>query len=132
MNRTFTAAGATIGEASAWVEAQCATAGLDGETGALLAMVTEEVVSNIVKYGGPPPPAIELCLARDGAVVELHVRDDGIAFDPTAAPIKQLSDDAALREVGGLGIAIVRAMMDELVYARERDWNCLTLRKRLG
>ncbi len=131
MNPTyaFAAEERWIAAASAWVEAQCVAAGVADGVGALLAMVTEEVVSNIVKYGGRPPPTVELELSRTAVQLELLVRDDGIAFDPTTAPIPQLTDDLALREVGGLGIVIVRAMMDDVDYARDAGWNRLALRK---
>jgi len=128
----FAADARSIAAASAWVEAQCDAASVEDGVGALLAMVTEEVVSNIVKYGGRPPPTVELRFSRTDAHIELLVSDDGIAFDPTTAPVPQFSDDLELREVGGLGIVIVRAMMDDVDYARDGGWNRLALRKNVA
>jgi anti-sigma regulatory factor (Ser/Thr protein kinase) len=95
-------------------------------------MVSEEMLSNVVKYGGTPVPTIEVCVERIGTTLEIVISDDGVAFDPTAVPIPHLGDDVGLRSVGGLGLVIVRAMMDEVSYARVNACNRLTLRKALG
>ncbi len=116
--------------ASAWVEAQCRGHGADPDFGAVLAMVTEEVLSNVVKYGGDRP-TIEVDVARVGDAIEVVVIDDGVPFDPTTVPIPNLGEDGALRAVGGLGLVIVRAMTDEFAYERRDDRNRVTLRKRL-
>lgn len=98
-----------------------------------ICVVLDEVVSNIVKYGYDNSAQREIIVVielRDG-LVELDILDDAPAFNPLerAAP----ATDAALedRPVGGLGIHIVKKLMDEVVYRREGGRNHLALRKRL-
>jgi anti-sigma regulatory factor (Ser/Thr protein kinase) len=57
------------------------------------------------------------------------LRDDGPAFDPTAAPRKARAEDDDLP--GGLGIELVRRNMDDIQYRREGGRNILHLVKRL-
>ncbi len=73
-----------------------------------------------------------MSLVLDNGVVALCLEDDGLAFDPLAAPMPDT--DAALedRPIGGLGIYLLREMMDELEYVQVEGRNRLTLRKRLS
>jgi anti-sigma regulatory factor (Ser/Thr protein kinase) len=71
-------------------------------------------------------------LALDNGEIALCLEDDGPAFDPLTAPMPDI--DAALedRPIGGLGIYLLREMMDALEYVRVEGRNRLTLRKRLA
>lgn len=114
-----------------WIESQCAENYVAGEEVTRLRIVLEELVLNVAAYGGDPPPSLELTFVREARALRLTVEDDGVAFDPTAAPAPNLSDDLDERTVGGLGIFTVIAMMDEVSYARVAGRNRLVLRKHL-
>ncbi len=62
----------------------------------------------------------------------MTIEDDGVAFDPLAIAPSSLDDDIDQRAMGGLGIHLVRELMDEMRYVRVGSRNRLTLIKRLG
>ena len=59
------------------------------------------------------------------------VTDSGIPFDPTQKGEVDITLPAEERAIGGLGIHLVRQLMDEVIYSREDDKNVLTLIKRI-
>jgi anti-sigma regulatory factor (Ser/Thr protein kinase) len=69
---------------------------------------------------------VEVELTR--AEIVLTVRDNGPAFDPLSRSSPSLDVEIADREVGGLGIHLVRELADECRYARTDDCNVLTIR----
>lgn len=93
----------------------------------------DELLSNIVSYGfagrDGGEATVEVALDRDRLCVT--VTDDGRPFDPLdmAAPDTALSTQA--RRIGGLGIHLVRSIMDEVSYHRRADRNVVVLTKRL-
>jgi anti-sigma regulatory factor (Ser/Thr protein kinase) len=59
--------------------------------------------------------------------VEFH--DRGVPFDPTSVAEPDLAVPLAERQVGGLGIHLVRQTMRDLEYRRDGEWNQLTMRR---
>ena len=95
-------------------------------------LVLDELSVNIVNYGGEASE-IEVSLAADAEEVRVVISDDGKPFDPLNDAAEP-DLDAALedRPIGGLGIHLVREMMDELHYRRENGKNRLAMVKRKG
>jgi serine/threonine-protein kinase RsbW len=98
----------------------------------------DEVLANVVRHGleGRGVAAtVELELRLDvgvePAVCEVVVTDDGPQFDPLQAPEPDTSLGVEDRPIGGLGIALVRRLMDEAEYERRDGRNRLRLRRRL-
>lgn len=98
----------------------------------------DEVLANVVHHALGPAgevACVELVLALDTSGAppscEVLVSDDGPEFDPLAAPPPDLSLGIDERPVGGLGIELVRRLMDEVSYERRDDRNHLRLRRRL-
>jgi len=115
-----------------WVEARCAAAEIAGEIAMKLALVLEEAVANVIQHGlcgSPPPHRITVRLDVDADSVAAEVTDNGSPFDPTSAPPPDLSLPLEQRPPGGLGIHLMREMMDGLDYRRSGDSNILRLRK---
>jgi sigma-B regulation protein RsbU (phosphoserine phosphatase) len=108
---------------TAWLEA----AGVPAAPAADLRLVSEELLSNAVRHGGARSPIL-LLAAREAALVRLELWDDGVAFDPLDA---RAPAERAAGEPGGWGLALVRELMDEAVYAREGDRNVVRLGRRL-
>jgi anti-sigma regulatory factor (Ser/Thr protein kinase) len=63
--------------------------------------------------------------------VEVTVADDGPAFNPLLQPEPDTTLPLASRQPGGLGITLIKSLMDDVRYERT-DRNILTVRKRLG
>jgi anti-sigma regulatory factor (Ser/Thr protein kinase) len=95
--------------------------------------VAEEVLTNVANHGD----AVAAREARIGlslgfGEVSLQFTDEGRPFDPLAAPPPDLEAPAAERPIGGLGIHLVRSLVDAIAYARVGSQNVLTVRKRVG
>jgi anti-sigma regulatory factor (Ser/Thr protein kinase) len=114
------------------LEACCRAAGLAEPTVLDLRLVAEEILTNIAKYAFAPgtTAAAELVLSLTETDVVLEFRDGGRAFDPLAEPPPDLEAPLQERPLGGLGLPLVRALVDEIRYAREGPTNVLRLVKR--
>ncbi len=91
----------------------------------------EEVFVNVVTHGISPSGAgrVFASLVADDASVELTLRDDTRAFNPLDLPAPDLEASLEERPLGGLGVHLVRTLMDAVSYRRVGDQNQLTLRK---
>ena len=100
-------------------------------------LALEETVSNVMLYAYPGQNDgkvfVEFVRTRDGQGDKLvfTVSDSGVPFDPTQKPEADITLPAEERAIGGLGIHLVRQLMDEICYERVDDKNILTLVKRL-
>lgn len=97
-------------------------------------LVLDEMVSNIMRYGGDSgrPGVIGVLLTLDDRLLTIQLEDGGQPFNPLDYPAPDLDLPIEERPLGGLGIYIVRASVDEMAYRREGNRNVLTLRKTLG
>jgi sigma-B regulation protein RsbU (phosphoserine phosphatase) len=108
-------------------------AGGNGDDVTALKLIADEIFTNITSYscgGGEYPTTLEIGV--ENGVVSMTFIDCGIPFDPTSAPSPDIELSAEEREIGGLGIYMVRCMTDEISYERAGDKNVLTVKKRLG
>ncbi len=93
-------------------------------------LVLDELGVNIVNYGGEVS-VIEVSLSSEEETVTIEVIDDGRPFDPlNDADEPDLLSPLEERPIGGLGLYLVRSMMDELHYRREQGRNHVALAKR--
>jgi serine/threonine-protein kinase RsbW len=90
----------------------------------------DEVLSNIVRHGKAPSP-IQVSLRLTGDVLEMLIEDSAGPFDPLAAPAPDTQAALEARPIGGLGLSLVRGLMDVVEYERVGGANRLTLRRRL-
>jgi len=109
-------------------------AGLTDETVGELNLCLEEVLTNIMFYGleegrDPESLSIELDLEVANSSLTVTVRDNGKPFNPLESGEVDTDLPIEEREIGGLGIHLVRELMEELVYAREGEHNVLTMKK---
>jgi anti-sigma regulatory factor (Ser/Thr protein kinase) len=92
----------------------------------------EEAVVNIVNYSQAEWMEIEVKGERLKVKgLEIILRDNGVAFDPTQQAEVDTERATAERQVGGLGIALLRQIADEVRYSRIDDINTLTIIKNL-
>lgn len=88
-------------------------------------VVVDEVYSNIVNYSGATSSAVEFSFVE--GVMRIAFRDNGAAFNPLAADDPDVTLGADERSTGGLGIFMVRKMMDEVAYERQGEENVLAV-----
>lgn len=91
-------------------------------------IVLDEIFSNVVYYSGAASVRVS-CDAADHLAV-LVVEDNGTPYDPTQTEEPDTALTAEERGIGGLGIHMVRKMMDGIVYRREDGWNRLHMEKK--
>ncbi len=99
-----------------------------------LNMALDDLLNNVVQYAFPNDPTEHSIDVegdvRDGCVI-LTISDDGIPFNPLTAAPPDLSLLLHEREIGGLGIHLVRSMFDEVIYHRNVGRNVLTVKKKM-
>ena len=95
-------------------------------------LALDEVLTNTISYGydGVGEHDIRVRLRVRAGVVHAQVEDDGRPFNPLDVPPPNLEAPLEERPVGGLGLHIVRSLMDHVEYRRDGPRNILTLRKR--
>jgi serine/threonine-protein kinase RsbW len=98
-----------------------------------LELALEEIFMNIVMHGSQPgiAPRVEVSLNLGTDAVTMTVEDDGPRFDPLSLPPPDVTASLADRKVGGLGVFLVRNIMDTVSYARIAGRNQLRMSKRL-
>ena len=105
--------------------------GLNMELQMNLNLVMEEVVSNVIFYAYPEgvDAEIELLAKSDGKELTFVLSDQGREFDPTMKDDADPNVNPAEREIGGMGIYIVKNIMNKVTYQRLEGKNLLTMTK---
>jgi serine/threonine-protein kinase RsbW len=95
-----------------------------------LMIACDEIISNVLSHGGKSRvPAIDVALTLADGAVGVEISDDGTPFDPLSAPPPDTTLPVEDRPIGGLGVHLVRELMDEVSYRREGGWNRLRFSK---
>ena len=117
------------------VEAFLVDAGCNAASAQQMAIVAEEILTNIARDAWPAT-APGVCVVDveaepvDAAMlVRMRTDDDGVAFDPTLADSPDIEASLEDRAIGGLGILLMREMTDSQVYERVDGHNILTVSK---
>ncbi|HET6407587.1 MAG TPA: ATP-binding protein [Chthoniobacteraceae bacterium] len=96
-------------------------------------LALDELVTNVVLYGYDDPTGKEVIIkiATGGSELVASVCDGGRPFNPLDVRPPDLNAPLEDRELGGLGVHLVRSLMDHVSYSREGDQNVLTIRKKI-
>jgi anti-sigma regulatory factor (Ser/Thr protein kinase) len=116
----------------AWIGSCCAAEGLADDLTFRLTLALEEAAVNVITHAFkvlPPPHSIAVRLDITARLVIAEITDNGRPFDPTGAPDPDLSLPLEERHPGGLGIHLIRSMMDRVNYRRSDGNNILRLEK---
>lgn len=107
--------------------------GLPAETVFDLNLALEETVSNIIRHGyaGRAGHGVSVTVHLAGESIAVTVEDDAAPFDPSKHPAPDLTVPLEDRPDGGMGVYLIRRLMDEVDYRREEGRNVLTLKKRI-
>jgi phosphoserine phosphatase RsbU/P len=99
-----------------------------------LSLALDEVVTNTISYGydDQAPHEIRVRLTLADGRLSAEVEDDGRPFNPLTAPPPDLTGTVEERPVGGLGVHLVRSLMEQVDYRRESGKNHLIMSKRLS
>ena len=105
--------------------------GLDMELQMNLNLVIEEMVVNVISYAYPEGTEanIELKAESKGKELTFVLSDRGREFDPTLCESADMDVNPAERDLGGMGIFIVKNIMNEVTYQRLEGKNLLTMKK---
>ncbi|MDD4136321.1 MAG: ATP-binding protein [Methanoregula sp.] len=94
-------------------------------------LAVEEAVTNIITHGYEQAQGEIVVLCRAGpGIIEIQLEDRAVPFNPLSIPEPDLAGDIEERRIGGLGIFLVRQVMDEVEYRFEDGKNILRLTKR--
>ena len=98
-----------------------------------LTLVMEEAVVNVINYAYPKEDHEKIYVSArlHGGSIIMVIADNGKEFDPTLAPEADITLSAEERPIGGLGIFLIRNIMNEVKYERIEGRNILTLEKKL-
>ena len=116
-----------------FVDEICELNGMDMATTMQMNLAIEEAVVNVMNYAYPQGTQGEVHVESyaDDTQLTVVISDSGTPFDPTAKADVDTTLSAAERPIGGLGIYLVRQLMDAVSYERINGLNVLTLSKQL-
>ena len=94
-------------------------------------LAVEEAVTNVIMHGyeGHAGEIHLLCHASRG-IIEVQIEDTAPPFNPLSIPDPDFTADVQDRRLGGLGIFLIRRVMDDVMYRNDRGKNILVLIKR--
>ena len=107
--------------------------GFDAKDVYNIQLAADEAASNIIEhaYEGMSNGLLELSCGVKGSTITIILVDHGESFDPSEIPMPDLKADLSERKIGGLGIFLMRKLMDEVHYeTRPNKSNVLTMTKR--
>lgn len=106
---------------------------VQGEARGHIGVAVDEAVTNVVTYAYPNEKGlVRITMERTADRVVVEIVDFGRPFNPISHPVPDVNASIEKRLIGGLGIHLMRNMMDELNYRRLDNSNRLTLVKYLG
>lgn len=121
-----------IEDLNASLETVLARHGIDAGLRGDVRLIVEELASNALKYGGSGArDELSVKLAIADGLLQLDFHDAGEPFNPLDAPAPDLDADILERDIGGLGLHLIKQLAKELHYERVDDCNLLHLKLRI-
>jgi len=133
VERTFVANLATIPSMMEFVSATAESFGVHPKRIMHLELAVEEATANICSYAYEIPPGeVTIKISREIEMFRIELIDSGVPFDPMAMETPDLKAELESRQVGGLGVFLIRRMLDDVHYSRSGTQNVLSLAVRYG
>lgn len=134
--RQFPATDEALSEAIAFTEEILENAGCSMKNQMSITVAFEEVFVNIAHYAyGDSEGTLDINVAvgelSDGSSAVICFRDHGVPFDPLAKQDPDITESVERRKIGGLGIFMVKKLMDDVFYRYENGENVLVFTKSL-
>ena len=123
----------TIPQLNEFIDTVCEELEIDMALAMSLNLAMEEAVVNVMDYAYPAGTEGEVNIEAIADETQLHfiISDSGKPFDPTAKEEVDTTLSAEERPIGGLGIHLIRQLMDDISYERRDDKNILRLSKNI-
>lgn len=123
----------TIPQLNEFLDGFCEEQGIGMDFAMSLNLAVEEAVVNVMSYAYPKGVVgyVNIQAEADEEQVTVVISDSGTPFDPTQKEDVDTTLPAEERKIGGLGIHLVRTIMDTISYKYTDHHNILTLRKKL-
>lgn len=124
-----------INAVTEFVETELGAIGCPMKTVIQFNVAVDEIFSNIVRYGykgTSGPISVKLEIKDDPKMVYLHFTDSGIPYNPLKKEDPDVTLSAEERQIGGLGIFMVKKTMDDIKYMYENEQNILVIGKKIG
>ncbi len=118
----------------AFIEGELEQHGCPMKTMLQVSVAVEEIYVNIAHYAYHPElgeATIRCAVGGDPLQVTIQFLDSGKPFDPLAKPDADITLSAEERQIGGLGILMVKKTMDDVLYEYKDGCNILTLKKNI-
>jgi anti-sigma regulatory factor (Ser/Thr protein kinase) len=114
-------------------EAFAAEFGIPAPIAMKFSIIFDELLNNIVTYAyrDDHEHDIEIRMEVVGKRLTVTVTDDGVPFNPLSAATPDIAAPLEEREIGGLGIHLVRNLIDDVTYQRRTGKNVMTLTRHL-
>ena len=132
--KTMQASLESIPEITGWVDQLLTKAGCTVKARRQIDVALDEILSNIARYAYPDGEGsmtVEIDMDEETGLLCLTFRDEGIPFDPLGKEEPDVTLGVRERAVGGLGIFLVKKMMDKVSYRREGKEKILSLYKKV-
>lgn len=125
---TLPASAGSISALSEFVRGGAVAAGVAANEFEKLDLILEEILINVARYAYTPETGVvEVAYTPAGASkLRVEIADFGRVFNPLEVDPPDLSRGLADRSIGGLGVFLVRSMVDSISYRREEDRNILS------
>ena len=123
-----------LGSVLSFVDEELEEAGCSFKIQNKIDLAVEEIFVNIANYAYPDSAGdavIRIGVSEDQGIVTIEFSDQGIPYDPLAKEDPDVDAPVEEREIGGLGIYMVKKMMDSMSYEYKDGQNVLTLTKTL-
>ena len=108
------------------------TLGLSKKSIFQINLALDELFTNIVSYGFKDDEThrIKFALTAEDGTIIIRIEDSGIPFDPASPQTSKAQPPVENCQIGGLGLHLVKKMMDDVVYERCDDRNIITMKKK--
>ena len=96
-------------------------------------LALDELFTNIISYGfnDHQEHTIKISITVEGDQLQMRIEDDGVPFNPLASKTPEFQCGIEECKIGGLGIHLIRKLMDDVHYKRVADKNILVLRRKM-
>ena len=121
---------AEIPEVSAWLEEVMRGSGFSEEAILDTQLAVEEAITNVIVHGYKEPGGVvEITSHVNSDRVKVEIADTAPRFDPLSIPEPDLDGGIEKRRIGGLGVFLIRQVMDGVSYRYENGKNVLLMTK---